>query len=69
MIIGTDEFADGQLSATTRAALAAWPSHHQKMVLVDHDSPEDHVGFLMGHNLLDNYWDNDKHSAQRHLEK
>lgn len=65
--IGTDEFADGQLSAKTRAALAAFPSHHQKMVVVDHDSPEDHVGFLMGHNLLDNYWDTNKHSAQRHF--
>lgn len=36
-------------------------SHHQKMVLVDYESPADAVGFVMGHNLLRSYWDTDAH--------
>ncbi|MFM0591731.1 MULTISPECIES: phospholipase D-like domain-containing protein [Paraburkholderia] len=41
------------------------PSHHQKMVLVDYEAPEHSVGFVMGHNTLDAYWDNDAHSFAR----
>ena len=41
------------------------PSHHQKMVLVDYEAPEHAVGFVMGHNTLDAYWDDDKHSFAR----
>ncbi|MBB4519435.1 phospholipase D-like domain-containing protein [Paraburkholderia fungorum] len=41
------------------------PSHHQKMVMVDYDAPEHAVGFVMGHNTLDAYWDDDKHSFAR----
>jgi phosphatidylserine/phosphatidylglycerophosphate/cardiolipin synthase-like enzyme len=35
------------------------PSHHQKMVLIDYEAPEHALGFVMGHNTLDAYWDND----------
>ncbi|RZT38687.1 phospholipase D-like domain-containing protein [Cupriavidus agavae] len=42
---------------------AAAPSHHQKMVLVDYEQPECAVGYVMGHNMLDAYWDTDHHSA------
>ncbi|WP_028221232.1 phospholipase D-like domain-containing protein [Paraburkholderia oxyphila] len=38
------------------------PSHHQKMVLIDYEKPEVAVGFVMGHNTLDAYWDDDGHS-------
>jgi phosphatidylserine/phosphatidylglycerophosphate/cardiolipin synthase-like enzyme len=48
-----------------RLAMAQEPTHHQKMVLVDYESPEDAVGFVMGHNMLDAYWDRDDHSCVR----
>ncbi|CAD6554953.1 Cardiolipin synthase [Paraburkholderia hiiakae] len=46
----------------TIAAYGAEPSHHQKMVLIDYETPEHAVGFVMGHNTLDAYWDTDAHS-------
>lgn len=47
---------------TQRLALTAFPSHHQKMILIDYELPEQAIGFVMGHNLLRNYWDTDDHS-------
>ena len=41
------------------------PSHHQKMVLIDYEAPSQAVGFVMGHNTLDAYWDDDKHRFER----
>jgi phosphatidylserine/phosphatidylglycerophosphate/cardiolipin synthase-like enzyme len=46
-------------------SMALEPTHHQKMVLVDYELPEQAVGFVMGHNMLDQYWDRDDHSYQR----
>lgn len=46
-------------------AMTAEPSHHQKMVLVDYESPEQAIGFVMGHNTLDEYWDTDDHTYLR----
>nr|WKF59303.1 Cardiolipin synthase [Paraburkholderia busanensis] len=40
------------------------PTHHQKMVLVDYEDPENAVGFVMGHNMLDQYWDTSAHSCK-----
>ncbi|MEM5310144.1 phospholipase D-like domain-containing protein [Paraburkholderia sp. JHI869] len=48
-----------------RAAMKVFPTHHQKMVLVDYEIPEQAVGFVMGHNMLDTYWDRDDHSHVR----
>jgi len=36
-------------------------SHHQKTVLIDYESPETAVGFVLEHNMLDNYWDTNQH--------
>lgn len=47
------------------AAMSAEPTHHQKMVLVDYEHPAEAVGFVMGHNTLDAYWDRDDHSTVR----
>jgi phosphatidylserine/phosphatidylglycerophosphate/cardiolipin synthase-like enzyme len=41
------------------------PSHHQKMVIVDYEDPEHALGFVMGHNTLDAYWDDDAHGYAR----
>ena len=55
---------DKGLSASTIGIMAAAPSHHQKTVLVDYELPEHAVGFVMGHNMLDEYWDTDAHSSR-----
>lgn len=45
--------------------LSAFATHHQKVVLVDYASPDDAVGFVMGHNMLSAYWDRDSHKARQ----
>jgi len=55
---------DKGLSASTIGIMAAAPSHHQKTVLVDYELPEHAIGFVMGHNMLDEYWDTDAHSSR-----
>ncbi|UZJ62590.1 phospholipase [Pseudomonas sp. KU26590] len=55
--------SDPNLSAGTFAALGGAVTHHQKTVLVDYEAPEHAVGFVMGHNTLDEYWDTNAHSA------
>lgn len=40
------------------------PTHHQKTVLIDYEYPDIAVGYIMGHNMLDQYWDNDEHKAK-----
>ena len=61
--------ADGQRSrfnkAATAGAMSMIPTHHQKMVLVDYETPDTAVGFVMGHNMLDAYWDKNDHSAAK----
>lgn len=57
------DYDDKGVTKTTRAALSAAPSHHQKMVLVDYELPYEATAFVMGHNMLDGYWDDNKHSA------
>jgi phosphatidylserine/phosphatidylglycerophosphate/cardiolipin synthase-like enzyme len=63
-IIATHSYLDKGISNTTRSVLASSTSHHQKMVLIDHESAEDAVGFVMGHNMLDWYWDTSAHSMK-----
>jgi phosphatidylserine/phosphatidylglycerophosphate/cardiolipin synthase-like enzyme len=54
---------DPQVSATTQLVLTATATHHQKTVLVDYELPDRAVGFVMGHNMLDEYWDTNDHLA------
>ncbi len=61
-LVGKD-YDDKGVTKTTRVALSAAPSHHQKMVLVDYELPYEATAFVMGHNMLDGYWDDNKHSA------
>ena len=56
-------YLDSGLSLTTKLTLAYTPTHHQKMVVVDHEEPHLAVGFVMGHNMLDGYWDTPDHSG------
>ncbi|MEW9584477.1 phospholipase D-like domain-containing protein [Paraburkholderia sp. DGU8] len=58
--------ADKGLSeAAVTVGFGGGPSHHQKMVIVDYEAPEHAVGFVMGHNTLDAYWDDDAHRYAR----
>ncbi|MEA9389778.1 phospholipase D-like domain-containing protein [Acerihabitans sp. TG2] len=52
-------------SVIRNIALQFGPTHHQKSVLIDYMSPEEAVGFTMGHNMLSEYWDTDAHSSTR----
>ncbi|MBU9815432.1 phospholipase [Rahnella sp. C60] len=54
---------DKSVSGGTVFALTMAATHHQKTVLIDYELPEHAVGFVMGHNMLDEYWDTDKHSS------
>lgn len=54
---------DSQLSNMTEFMLRAAVTHHQKSVMVDYELPDRAVGFVMGHNMLDEYWDTDAHSG------
>ena len=56
---------DKDLSGLTVGTMAGTVTHHQKTVLVDFELPESAVGFVMGHNMLDEYWDTDSHSSTR----
>ena len=48
-------------------ALKYAPSHHQKTVLIDYEIPELAVGFVLEHNMVDNYWDDSNHSLRTTL--
>ena len=65
--IALDTYADEGMSDATRTMLALTPTHHQKMVLVDYETPKGAIGFVMGHNTLDAYWDTSRHSQYRCL--
>lgn len=54
---------NNKIQSTT--IMTAFPTHHQKMVLVDYEKPKNARGFVMGHNTLDAYWDKDDHSYAR----
>ena len=57
----------GEPGITLRSILgyAAEPSHHQKAALIDYEAPERAVGFIMGHNTLDGYWDDNEHRYEK----
>ena len=59
------ERADANTSKKTRSTQAGAASHHQKVVIVDFEDPERAVAFVMGHNMLDEYWDRSDHSYKR----
>jgi phosphatidylserine/phosphatidylglycerophosphate/cardiolipin synthase-like enzyme len=40
---------------------SCYPTHHQKMVLVDYEIPSRAVGYVMGHNSTTDFWDTAEH--------
>ena len=67
-IAGTN-FYDQELSVATKTNVSAFTSHHQKTVVVDHEDTSRAVAFVMGHNMLDGYWDTSEHSFARTSER
>ncbi len=63
-LVASHQYQDKGLAQETKSTLSGYPSHHQKMVLVDHENPKLAVGFVMGHNMLDAYWDTNTHSMK-----
>ena len=57
-------FDDKGLGGTAEKILRVGPSHHQKTVLIDYEHPERAVGFVMGHNMLEAYWDTERHGKR-----
>lgn len=49
-------------SGAKSVLLATGATHHQKMVLIDYEDPKIATGFVMGHNLHKDYYDDDEHS-------
>ncbi|WP_414448149.1 phosphatidylserine/phosphatidylglycerophosphate/cardiolipin synthase family protein [Burkholderia sp. 22PA0099] len=62
---GTEHGWDAQMKRGTTKGMSMEPTHHQKMVLVDYEDLDRATGFVMGHNMLDQYWDKDAHSCRR----
>lgn len=61
------QFGSDDIEASLRAvALAVVPTHHQKAVLIDYEAPDLAIGFVMGHNMHSQYWDDNKHSITRY---
>ena len=57
-------FDDKGLGGKAEKTLRVGPSHHQKTVLIDYEHPERAVGFVMGHNMLEAYWDTERHGKR-----
>ncbi|WP_315404876.1 phosphatidylserine/phosphatidylglycerophosphate/cardiolipin synthase family protein [Hoylesella saccharolytica] len=57
----SNQYEDKELPGDVKVTLKIFPSHHQKTVLIDYEVPHKAVGFVMEHNMLDNYWDDDSH--------
>ena len=54
-------YADKNLPWKAELLLQLTSSHHQKMVLIDYENAQKAVGFVMEHNMIDNYWDRSTH--------
>lgn len=64
--IAGQNFLDKGISSETRRNVSMFTSHHQKAVVIDADDPALAVAFVMGHNMLDGYWDTPEHGYARH---
>lgn len=43
---------------------AIYPTHHQKMILIDYETPDRAIGYVMGHNSTTDFWDTIEHRFQ-----
>jgi hypothetical protein len=43
---------------------SCYPTHHQKMILIDYEMQEHALGYVMGHNSTTDFWDTEDHKFQ-----
>lgn len=53
-----------KMSAIDGTIGSCYPTHHQKMILVDYETPDRAVGYVMGHNSTTDFWDTVEHRFQ-----
>jgi phosphatidylserine/phosphatidylglycerophosphate/cardiolipin synthase-like enzyme len=54
--------ADETYKSSAKGVLGTlYPTHHQKMVLIDYEIPDRAVGYVMGHNSTTDFWDTAEH--------
>ena len=56
-----EKFLDRDLSYEHAGILKTTATHHQKTVLIDYENPKTARGFILEHNMLDNYWSTNRH--------
>ena len=50
-----------KISAVKGTIGSVYPTHHQKMILIDYGTPDSAVGYVMGHNSTTDFWDTAEH--------
>ena len=50
-----------RISAGKGMVGSLYPTHHQKMILIDYETPDRAVGYVMGHNSTTDFWDTAEH--------
>jgi phosphatidylserine/phosphatidylglycerophosphate/cardiolipin synthase-like enzyme len=53
-----------KISPIDGRAGSIYPTHHQKMILIDYETPARAVGYVMGHNSTTDFWDTVHHRFQ-----
>jgi phosphatidylserine/phosphatidylglycerophosphate/cardiolipin synthase-like enzyme len=53
-----------KMSAIDGTIGSCYPTHHQKMILIDYETPDRAVGYVMGHNSTTDFWDTVEHRFQ-----
>ncbi|MDO5069896.1 MAG: phosphatidylserine/phosphatidylglycerophosphate/cardiolipin synthase family protein [Neisseria zoodegmatis] len=56
-----NNYLDKEIPENAKFILNKFPSHHQKTVSIDIDKPSQAIGFVLEHNMVDNYWDDNSH--------
>jgi phosphatidylserine/phosphatidylglycerophosphate/cardiolipin synthase-like enzyme len=56
-----------KISPIDGRAGSIYPTHHQKMILIDYETPARAVGYVMGHNSTTDFWDTAGHRFQDRL--
>lgn len=62
MVLAGEPLPDGLSISGVVAAM--YPTHHQKMVLIDYERPAQAVGYVMEHNSTTEFWDRKQHVFQ-----
>ena len=53
-----------KISLLDGTAGSIYPTHHQKMILIDYETPARAIGYVMGHNSTTDFWDTVDHRFQ-----